>query len=832
MSSTKKESTDTKEVKYTETDSKNDKKYQSELFQENSVQDEIIVPKGMKEIGKKLSLTISKTWNAIDEHEELLSNRMDHFQIDNVLQKRLSNLTIRQSKLQILLDGTASKNFVVPDNYDGPKLPPGATNLTQTHLSNLIAAYQKGKVLHYRYAHELVGTITQMHISLPNLVQRIQISTDSRLTVVGDLHGQLQDLFAIFEFQGLPSKKNCFLFNGDFVDRGSYSIEVLFIIYVCKILEPESVWLNRGNHEHPQLNKRYKFEQQVKQTYDERMYERIASSFKVLPLCTIINNDIFVVHGGLTEFKDLTLADIEKIKNNHQVPKEIISKEDKIMKQLVWSDPWSETETTLDLDYNGFTTSSRGAGIIWSPAITYNFLKQNKLLLIIRSHQMVDEGFKYDHGKHVVTLFSASYYCGKNENKGAIAIFNNGNTRSIKYIQYYANPIQLNYDDDIVERTTKQTLQKLANAIHHKRYKIFIGMATKDVETKGYISVSDWAEVLNSSIEIKLNWPDLWVELFKPKDQLNPKFVQYRAFLDRFTFDLRPAMNKLRKDQQEHFASIICDKILANKHKTLEESFHSFSSALNNKIKCIDYINFLITSNIGFSKNTAMDFISTLDINQDSLIDLSEFKKRFQNQFPISILSPKLSKAIYQLGDAIYSGISYKGKNQCLQTAWQSINKTDDGYVLNQDFEEIIDKIGFNSWTNKIKSEVFKYINKTKTGKISFIEFKQAFAFRALVPESVIRIFSLLQNYALELLVSFQSADQSNTKKVDKDEFVSVLYSVFEVKKIHNINEKDIYALFNTLSGIDNDLLDYHEMINGFKIICLDPKPSKLIPNN
>lgn len=56
------------------------------------------------------------------------------------------------------------------------------------------------------------------------------------MTVVGDIHGQLQDLFSIFTINGLPCPQNHYIFNGDFVDRGPCGAEVLFTLCAFKVL--------------------------------------------------------------------------------------------------------------------------------------------------------------------------------------------------------------------------------------------------------------------------------------------------------------------------------------------------------------------------------------------------------------------------------------------------------------------------------------------------------------------------------------------------------------------------------------------------------------------
>ena len=66
----------------------------------------------------------------------------------------------------------------------------------------------------------------------------IHLSKDDHVIVCGDIHGQFFDLANIFEVFGFPTKDNQYLFNGDFVDRGVWSVEVMLTLLSFKLLLP------------------------------------------------------------------------------------------------------------------------------------------------------------------------------------------------------------------------------------------------------------------------------------------------------------------------------------------------------------------------------------------------------------------------------------------------------------------------------------------------------------------------------------------------------------------------------------------------------------------
>ncbi|PFH34183.1 serine/threonine protein phosphatase [Besnoitia besnoiti] len=320
--------------------------------------------------------------------------------------------------------------FPVEKSYDGPvyssKEEPSSAG--GADLSEFVASLKEylkdtGKRLHKQFAYRIVLDVISMLSKLQSL-ERITIPEDERITVCGDIHGQYYDLCNIFDINGMPSKDNPYLFNGDFVDRGSFSVECILLLYAAKLAYPQHFHLTRGNHETFEMNRLYGFRGEVIAKYDERLYNLFCESFRLLPLAFVLNDAVFVVHGGLLSSDNITLDDIQKIDRDREPP------DGGLMTDLLWSDP---------SPVPGRSPSKRGVACQFGPDVTAAFLKQNNLKLVIRSHEMKDEGYEVCHGGQLVTVFSAPNYCDQMKNKGAF-IKLDGKTLTPQYTQFDAVP--------------------------------------------------------------------------------------------------------------------------------------------------------------------------------------------------------------------------------------------------------------------------------------------------------------------------------------------------------------------------------------------------------
>lgn len=248
----------------------------------------------------------------------------------------------------------------------------------------------------------LLKKMEEIQTPMANIVE---LKHKGTFYIVGDTHGQFQDVVNIFEKFGWPTSENPYLFNGDYVDRGSQGIEILTLLMVLKLANPDSIYLNRGNHETLSMNHLYGFEGECVDKYNTSIYDECTKMFNTLPLGHLINGRTLIVHGGICTDDYTTLADVQKLSRFQQPP------ETGPINDILWSDP---------MEQRGLAPSPRGVTRTFGPDITEKFCKRWGIEMVIRSHQVMQEGFCEMHDGKCNTVFSAPNYTGQMGNRGAI----------------------------------------------------------------------------------------------------------------------------------------------------------------------------------------------------------------------------------------------------------------------------------------------------------------------------------------------------------------------------------------------------------------------------
>lgn len=280
-------------------------------------------------------------------------------------------------------------------------------------ISNITA----GKYLDINEVRFIFDKSSQVFSSEPNVLK-----LSPPIIVAGDTHGQLEDVIHMFELTSNQPQR--YLFLGDYVDRGPFSIELFCLLLCYKCKRPNDFFMLRGNHETKEVNSEYGFSEELLAKYGvdgNAIWNKCNSVFEMLPLAAVIDNKIFCVHGGITpelsylsqimEYQRRTQPDLKSIVGN-----------------MLWSDPGNVEE---------YQRSERRSGYLFGEKHVQKFLENNGLQKIVRSHEMAD-GYEVKFNGKLITVWSAPNYCFVCGNKASVLVVKEDGSE--EFIVYEAMP--------------------------------------------------------------------------------------------------------------------------------------------------------------------------------------------------------------------------------------------------------------------------------------------------------------------------------------------------------------------------------------------------------
>ncbi|EFP10642.1 hypothetical protein CRE_01140 [Caenorhabditis remanei] len=313
-------------------------------------------------------------------------------EIQNRLAKKLTRNSERRRKLAHTMETTAQNRTQERIDF---------VDFANRHYTDMQGGVHKMKYTKEEYENVIYEAQTIF------ASEKALVDIDPPCIVVGDLHGQYNDLINMFILLGRPPE-TVYVFTGDYVDRGMMSLECIMLLFTYKICYPENIVLLRGNHEIARVNKKYGFYEECLQSipkYGEEIWAMFQRCFNNLPISALIATKILCMHGGLSPSL-ITLDDLR----NH--PKPIRNPFRGIVNDMLWADP--------DPSVFEWKTSARGSGFIFGTNVIDDVCTRLGVELIIRAHQMCFDGYWVVSGKKLITIFSAPMYCNLYKNAGCV----------------------------------------------------------------------------------------------------------------------------------------------------------------------------------------------------------------------------------------------------------------------------------------------------------------------------------------------------------------------------------------------------------------------------
>lgn len=596
--------------------------------------------------------------SSLEYAQERKDNKLDLFMAN--LMEKMPELEDKQTTHDALLD-TIDKmrskgwpqNIEIEGKYSGIRLPDPLTKDAIIDVMDRLndQARKEAKrrkqsvgikdILHAKFALQIALSYMDVVRKLPSVVH-ISTALAGKLTVVGDMHGQLRDLIQILRHNGLPSFDNPYLFNGDLVDRGEYSAEVIILLMGFAIVDPGSVYINRGNHEDMTVCTGYGFVDELVSKFSQNTNGRhllavIDTIFSLLPLAHVVDENVLVIHGGISDKFDL-----EKLLHVNRrlyrtltgLPNSITQTpggSDKdghthetwsILMDCLWSDPAKNGEP-FPSGVNCKPNDERGGGVMFNAKFTEQWLAQHKLGAIVRSHECQERGFTVSHNGRCLTLFSASNYYGDDEeNDGAILVLSplqNPMGKLLTYSTSYTGTgayQKMNLAQSVT-KLESAAMQRVENALLDHRRELTDALKKLDPENTGTVKAVDWANVMNATVPLRLPWLHLKQKFVASVDD---NTVRYTGLLQK----LESAFAKYGEEASEYRENLYRMRDEFSKLFRILDTDGSGLLDRDEFVRGCELINSMKSEKV-FDPTDVDKFMKQLDVNGDGKISFVEF---------------------------------------------------------------------------------------------------------------------------------------------------------------------------------------------------------------
>ena len=594
---------------------------------------------------------------------------------------------------------------------------------------------------------QLVRAATQVLAQEETVLDLTQTTTTttSKISIVGDLHGSLGCLMQVLQLIKIDelaeSSSRMVIFNGDYVDRGQHSLLVLETLLLLKLAHPQQVFLLRGNHEDTTLASTYGFRDEIEQRYDrekeDEIWHEMGLLFAAFPLCAVTRTAC-IVHGGIPE-QNFDLQRLRKISKSVRCELKTVAdpydEDEELARGILWSDP-------SDTDGIGF--NDRGAGALFGPDVTRDFLDRHKLKLLIRAHEPFEDGHCHHHdcgdGRGAVTVFSvANYPNGEGTNRGAVMKMNDrdGTYKILKFRFRHYHDQEVKTDDDASESMSMSMSTEFGN--HHvgdhyrelltelvegNRSRLTKSFRRFQDKATGTVLIADWAEIMSLELDMKdTPWLEIQPEVAPAiaiEEGGDANRIDWNQFMEEYSNYVIPNKDLLPQDQL----------LMLHQHKDkLLQIFKLFDTDQSGAIDEQEFIAGMKMLSEQFpelnmdmsNESDLKALFQALDEDRGGDITIDEFMKALQN-----------SDALFGLVNSLdRKQVSALQENQeMLLLAFKYLDSDRSGAIDMEEFRrgiELLNKRLPERQQFGDPEELFRLLDADGSGEIDLQEFNQIF---------------------------------------------------------------------------------------------------------
>ncbi|BHF60469.1 hypothetical protein AAHC03_0649 [Spirometra sp. Aus1] len=283
------------------------------------------------------------------------------------------------------------------------------------NLTKRLIDYQ---VLKGKYAQMTEIELTNICNLLPDIFMEeplvVDLQVDTPIYVIGDVFGQYGDLLRTLMVLGFPPQQR-YLCLGNYVDRGSRSIETIALLFCLKLRFPKHIYLLRGNHECQHISRHYGFYDECLKRFSRRLWRTFVGTFDFLPLIAILEEKIFCCHSGMSPSVQFSgVSNLQELKDYVMklTPRPTEIHTSILMTHYTWSEP--------DPEVKAWEQNPAGLGYLYGASVVDDFCNRLKLQQIIRSNELIEKGYEFFQDKRLLTIFSVPNFLGSFTNDGAV----------------------------------------------------------------------------------------------------------------------------------------------------------------------------------------------------------------------------------------------------------------------------------------------------------------------------------------------------------------------------------------------------------------------------